>query len=143
MSTAIHDRPGFHRHLLRRNAVGHFVLQGRVGDEVFDILVDTGAASTILDLDWARSRNIPLVDTGRLGGGAGGASLPIYALGNISFTLGGQAVRSDGIFALDMSHVNRGLAMKGAKPVAAVLGADVLTHHQAIIDYGSDSMYLR
>ena len=134
---------GFRHHALRRNAVGHFVLVGRLGNETIDILIDTGASNTILDLEWARSRGIPLVDTGRRGGGAGSAEMPIYALGDVPLALDGLPVRSDGIFALDMSHVNRGLAMKGAGPVTAVIGADVLSRHDAVIDYATASLYLR
>ena len=134
---------GFNRHPLRRNAVGHFVLQGHLAGEAIEMLVDTGGSSTIIDLEWIRSRGIPLVDTGRRGGGAGGADMPIYAIGDVPLSLDGTSLRADGIYAIDMSHVNRGLRLNGADPVTGVLGADVLTHHSAVIDYASESLYLR
>ena len=85
---------------------------------------------------------IPIRDTGRLGGGAGGATLAIYALDGAILSLDGRALRSDGIYALDLSHVNQGLTMKGATRVQGVLGADVLTYHRAVIDYATMSLFL-
>lgn len=46
-------------------------------------------------------------------------------------------------YAVDLTHVNEGLVTKGASRVQGVLGADVLTCHQAIIDYATMSLFLR
>src|SRR5215831_11324961 len=121
---------GFHRHALFRNKVGHLQLIGELQARKVDILLDTGAASTVVDLAYCRSEGIPIRDTGQLGGGAGGASLVIYALDDAVLSLDGLPLRSDGIYALDLSHANQALAVKGAARVQAVLGADVLTYHR-------------
>jgi len=137
------ERYAFHRHPLSRNNVGHFQLVGQLGDRLLDILLDTGAASTVVDLGYCASQGIATRDTGRLGGGAGGATLPIHVLDNTVLTLDGLPLRSDRIYAVDLSHVNEGLAMRGAGRVQAVLGADVLTYHRAVIDYATMSLFLR
>jgi len=136
-------RRAFRRHPLARNSVGHFQLVGQLGDRSLDILLDTGAASTVVDLGYCASQGIATRDTGRLGGGAGGATLPIHALDGAVLTLDGLPLRSDGIYAVDLSHVNEGLTMRGAGRVQAVLGADVLTYHRAVIDYPTMSLFLR
>ena len=99
---------GFHRHALVRNQVGHFQLVGLLHDAPVDILLDTG----------------------KLGGGAGGITLAIHALDGATLSLDGHPLRSDGIYAVDLTHVNEGLVTKGASRVQGVLGADVLTYHQ-------------
>jgi len=136
------SRHGFHRHPLLRNQVGHLQLIGQLQDRAIDILVDTGAASTVVDLAYCREMGIPVRDTGELGGGAGGATLAIYALDGATLSLGGRPLRSDGIYALDLTHVNQGLTMKGATRVQGVLGADILTYHQSVIDYATMSLFL-
>jgi Aspartyl protease len=136
------SRHGFHRHALLRNQVGHLQLIGQLQGRAIDILVDTGAASTVIDLTCCREMNIPIRDTGRLGGGAGGTALAIYALDGAILSLDGRTLRSDGIYALDLSHVNQGLTMKGATRVQGVLGADALTYHRAVIDYATMSLFL-
>lgn len=133
---------GYRPHALTRTAVGHLHIVGSLNGEPIDMLVDTGAASTIVDEEYCRARGIALTDTGHLGGGAGGAALPVHALGDVVLTLDGEPIRGNGICAIDMSHANAGLRAHGASPVQAVLGADVLTRHQAVIDYTTLTMYL-
>jgi hypothetical protein len=134
---------GFRRHALVRNQVGHLQLVGLLHNAPVDILLDTGAASTVIDLAYCLARGIPTRDTGKRGGGAGGITLAIHTLGGATLSLDGHPLRSDGIYAVDLTHVNEGLTMKGASRVQGVLGADVLTYHQAVIDYATMSLFLR
>lgn len=137
------EEEGFRRHALARNGVGHLQISGEIASQPLDILVDTGAASTVVDLAWCRARNLPLAETGRTGGGAGGVTLPVYSLRGVEVSVDGNPLRSNGVFAVDLSHVNDGLAQRGARRVDAVLGADVLRHHSAVIDYASPSLFLK
>jgi len=134
---------GFRQHTLVRNQVGHLQLVGLLQNAPVDILVDTGTASTVVDLSYCRAMGIPTRDTGRLGGGAGGITLAIHALDGATLSLDSHPLRSDGIYAVDLTHVNEGLVAKGASRVQGVLGADVLTYHQAVIDYATMSLFLR
>ena len=144
-TTALADllsQHGFHRHPLVRNQVGHLQLVGLLHNAPVDILLDTGAASTVVDLSYCRDKGIPTRDTGKLGGGAGGITLAIHALDGATLCLDGHPLRNDGIYAVDLTHVNEGLVTKGASRVQGVLGADVLTYHQAVIDYATMSLFL-
>jgi len=87
---------GFHRHTLVRNQTGHLQLVGLLQDAAVDILVDTGAASTVVDLSYCRAKGIPTRDTGKLGGGAGGITLAIHALDGATLSLDGYPLRSEG-----------------------------------------------
>jgi Aspartyl protease len=133
---------GFQRHPLVRNQIGRLQLVGVLYNAAVDILLDTGAASTVIDLSYCRAKGIPTRDTGKLGGGAGGITLAIHALDGVTLSLDGRPLRSDGIYAVDLTHVNEGLITKGAPRVQGVLGADVLTYHQAVIDYATMSLFL-
>ena len=136
-------RCGFRQHTLVRNQIGQLQLVGLLQNAPVDILLDTGAASTVVDLSYCRANGIPTCDTGRLGGGAGGMTLRIHALDGATLSLDGHPLRSDGIYAVDLAHVNEGLMTKGASRVHGVLGADVLTYHRAVIDYATMSLFLR
>ncbi|GAC1446886.1 MAG: hypothetical protein NVSMB56_09880 [Pyrinomonadaceae bacterium] len=48
-----------------------------------------------------------------------------------------------GLLAMDLTHVNQALALKGSSSVDAILGVDALEAHSAVIDYGSSSLYLK
>jgi len=94
---------GFQRHTLVRNQVGHLQLVGSLHNAPVDILLDTGAASTVVDLSYCRTKGIPTRDTGKLGGGAWGITLAIHALDGATLSLDGHPLRSDGIYAVDLS----------------------------------------
>jgi hypothetical protein len=67
----------------------------------------------------------------------------VYTLGDVRLTLEGLPVRSDGIFALDMTSTNQRLMMKGVDPIRAVIGQDVLRYHQTVIDYAALALFLK
>lgn len=126
-----------------RSKIGHLQLPGSLNGQAIEMLLDTGASTTVLDLAYCRSRGIPLRETASKGGGAGGMALSIYVLDGAKLYLGDSPIPSDGIYVIDLSHVNKGLTMKGAGPIQAVVGADILLRHEAVIDYANSSLFLR
>jgi hypothetical protein len=141
------SRHGFRRFMMSRTGVGHLLLAGHLDDRPIDIVLDTGAGKTFVELSYCRSEGIAVTDTGRSGApaaGAGGGTVSnVYMLGDVRLALEGLRVRSDGIFAIDMTHTNQKLMMKGLDPIRAVIGQDVLHYHQAVIDYATLGLFLK
>jgi hypothetical protein len=137
------SRHGFRRFIMSRTKVGHLKLVGHLDGRPIDIVVDTGASKTIVDLSYCRSEGIAVSDTGQPGAGAGGITVSVHTLGDVRLILEGLPLRSDGIFAIDMTNTNQKLMMKGADPIRVVVGADVLRYHQAVIDYATQALFLK
>jgi hypothetical protein len=129
---------GFRRYAMSRSPVGHLKLAGYLDGRPIDIVLDTGASKTIVELNYCRSEGISVTDTGLAGHGGN-----VYTLGDVRMTLEGLEVRTDGIFALDMDSTNRRLIARGVDPIRAVIGQDALRHHQAVIDYGTLTLFLK
>ena len=143
---ALLSRHGFRRFIMSRTQVGHLKLVGHVDDRPVDIVVDTGASKTFVELGYCRSEGIAVVDTKQPAApapGGGEATASVHMLGDVRLTLEGLAVRTDGIFAIDMTATNQRLMMKGVDPIRAVLGQDVLRHHHAVIDYAALALFLK
>jgi hypothetical protein len=144
---ALLARNGFRRFMMSRTQVGHLKLAGHLDGRPIDIVLDTGAGKTFVELRYCRSEGIAVSDTGQSGApaaGAGGSTVSnVYTLGDVRLTLEGLPVRSDGIFAIDMTHTNQKLMMKGFDPIRAVIGQDVLRYHQAVIDYATLALFLK
>lgn len=134
---------GFRRFAMSRTKVGHLELGAHLDGKAIDIVLDTGATNTIVDLSYCRSEGIAVSDTGQLGSGVRGAAVSVHTLGDIQLTLEGLPVRCNGILAIDMSDTNERRKMKGIDPIRAVLGQDVLRNHQAVIDYATLSLFLK
>jgi hypothetical protein len=141
------SRHGFRRFMMSRTGVGHLLLAGHLDDRPIDIVLDTGAGKTFVELSYCRSEGIAVIDTGQPGAPAAGAGSStvsnVYTLGDVRLTLEGLPVRSDGIFAIDMTHTNQKLMMRGVDPIRAVIGQDVLRYHQAVIDYATLALFLK
>ncbi len=79
---------GFRQVRLTRSGVGHFHVAGSLNGRAVDVLIDTGAASTVVSLALARANGVTLNKLAMTGGGAGGANLEIYAISDATLSLG-------------------------------------------------------
>jgi hypothetical protein len=140
---AVLANDGYQRVPLMRTAVGHFETPGSLNDHPIRVLIDTGAASTVVSLSLCRELGLDVVSLGRTGGGAGGANLEIFELRGAVLRLGDVQPRPRALYAMDFAHVNQALAQKGAPGVDAILGVDVFEGQAAVIDYASASLFLR
>ena len=128
---------------LVRTGVGHFEAAGALNGTPIRVLIDTGAASTVLSLSLVRRLGLELVPLGQTGGGAGGANLEVFEVRGAELRLGAVVPRPKAFLAMDLSHVDAALVQQGAAPVEAILGVDVYEAQAAVIDYGSASLFLR
>lgn len=128
---------------LRKNGVGHFEADGTLNDRPVRVLIDTGAASTVVSLALATELNLEMKPLGRRGGGAGGANLEISQIVGAVLRLGSVVPRTRALIAMDLTHVNAALAQKGVTAADVILGVDVFEAQAAVIDYGSASLFLR
>jgi hypothetical protein len=129
---------GFRRFTMSRSPVGHLKLVGQLDGRPLDIVLDTGASKTFVELSYCRSEGIAVSDTGQPGHGGN-----VYTLGRVRLTLDGMPLRSDGVFAIDMTSTNQRLIARGVDPIRAVIGQDVLRYHQAVIDYAPLALFLK
>jgi len=134
---------GYTRVPLSKSGIGHFHTDGTLDGRALSVLVDTGAGSTVFSLDIAREMGLALTRLGMRGGGAGAAQLDVYRIREARFLLGDITPKVGSLLAMDLTHVNQAAALRGSGPIDAVLGADVLEAHSAVIDYGSSSLYLK
>jgi hypothetical protein len=133
----------FQRVPLVRTGVGHFEAAGTLNGTPIRVLIDTGAASTVLSLTLVRRLGLELVPLGQTGGGACGANLEVFEVRGAELRLGEVVPRPKALIAMDLSHADAALVQQGAAPVEAVLGVDVYEAQAAVIDYGTSSLFLR
>lgn len=134
---------GYRQVPLTRNGVGHFETSGTLAGNSVRVLIDTGAGSTVVSLELAQKLGLKLNLPDRKGRGAGSGELDIYQLEENGLLLDHATPRPKALYAMDLSHVNAALAVKGATPVEVILGVDVFEKQAAVIDYGSSSLFLK
>lgn len=144
MSLASHlEAERFRRVPLSRTGVGHFEAAGTLNGRPVRVLIDTGAAGTIVSLALARELGLNSEPLAQCGTGAGGTNLEVFRIDGAELRLGEVVPRPSALLAMDLVHVNTALAQKGVAPVDVILGVDVFDAQSAVIDYGSASLFLR
>jgi predicted aspartyl protease len=137
------NQNGYTQIPLTKSGVGHVHTDGLLNDRPISVLIDTGAASTVFSFDLAQELNLPMTKLAMSGGGAGAAKLDIHQIQQARFVIGNISPKIRALLTMDLTHVNQALALKGQSPVDAILGGDALEAHSAVIDYGSNSLYLK
>lgn len=137
------EAANYQRVPLMRNGVGHFETPGMLNGRAVRVLIDTGAANTVIRLPLAQELGLEMQAVATKGGGAGGVNLDVFQVQGVDLRLGEVVPRLANCFAMDLSHVNTAFAQKGMPPVDVILGVEVFEAQAAIIDYGSASLFLR
>jgi hypothetical protein len=134
---------GYRRIPLRRSEVGHFHAVANLRGRTLSVLIDTGADCTLVSLELARAMGLSLTMLADKGAGAGDAAMDVYSVDGDRLELAEVAIRPHLLLAMDLTHANEAMAAKGFEPLEAILGLDVFEEHAAIIDYGSQALFLR
>lgn len=133
---------GYVRVPLRRSVVGHFHTDGALNGRPVEVLVDTGAGVTVVAMSVVEEVGLHSEWLNREAGGAGGA-LDQYRVEGAVLQLGSLIPRLAGPVGLDFEHVNASLRANGSAEVDVILGADVFDAHAAVIDYATESLFLK
>jgi hypothetical protein len=133
-----------YRHIpLRSTNFGHLELSVHLNGVETIFLLDTGAASTVIDVEFAKGNDLHLQETFIKGGGVGTSTLDIFQLDEQELNFGDFILSDITIYAVDLSHVRQTLIDKGETVLpCGVIGADILITHKAVIDYSTLRLYL-
>jgi hypothetical protein len=133
---------GYVRLPLTRSVVGHFHTAGTLNGRPVEILVDSGASVTVVAMGVVQALGLPAEPFSHDAGGAGGA-MTQHVVKGARLQLGAFTPRLGDIAGLDFEHVNGPLRANGAPEVDMILGADIFDTHAAVIDYATQSLFLR
>lgn len=133
---------GYQRVALTRSGVGHFHTAGTLNGRAVEVLVDSGASCTVVALSVVHELGLR---SEWIDGGAGGAGGPLdqFLIHGADLRLGGFAPQLRGPVGLDFTSINAPLLAQGSTAVEVILGADAFDAHAAVLDYASQSLFLR
>lgn len=108
------------------------------------VIVDTGASRTVFDKSEIERylKNEKIAEHDKLSTGLGTNSMESHFVVINKLELGKIRMEDFDAVILDLKHVNQTYSSIGIKPVAGVLGSDVLVAFNAVIDFKKRSLTL-
>lgn len=122
---------------------GHFSVGGTADAIPLFLIVDTGSSHTVIDTERAERFGLTTEDRGEQATGVGLSTQNVQSGLLEDVEIGAVRVGSVRVSVLDLSQVNRVLRGMGNAPVDGIIGADVLMAGEAVIDYGTLTMYFK
>jgi len=134
---------GYIKLLLEQNKVGHFQLKGYLNGIPINLILDTGASGSVIDLESASQYELQVEAQEEKASGLGVLDAEMSKAEGNKLKLGTLELEGLSLNLLDLTSVNTALVNEGASPIQGILGSDLLRNHTAIIDYAENKLYLK
>lgn len=128
---------------LQRNKIGHFVINGKVNGKQALFILDTGASATCLDFGSAKKLEVNSTpDKDAKSAGYGGDATDV---GMAQTIIELESFKTDSMLTaiIDLTSVNQAYASEVSGHIDGVIGADILQGKNAVIDYATNTLYLK
>lgn len=127
---------------MSNNALGHFEAHASINGVESLLLVDTGAARTVIARDRAAKYSLELIESEETAGGLGTTAHQFYTGTVDALIVDSININSMPVWVMDLEHVNKALEARGGRVVDGLIGGDLLGSKHAIIDYRNSILYL-
>lgn len=126
------------------NGAGHPIIIATIAPNVqTNILLDTGASANLLDHEFAKELGLYLTPTGEKGGGAGGLTLDVFTIDEVSLEISGQHFTFDNFLSMDFTSIKDSLISSGlSADFQGILGFGFFKMTESFIDYSADRIFI-
>jgi predicted aspartyl protease len=123
----------------------HLLIEAKVNNLKANVLVDTGASRTVIDLNRLEHffENPQKREYGKPCSGVGSGRIESFVTTLHTLQLGMEVIENIEVVAIDLSTVNQNYAMFDLPRIDMVLGSDLLLKLKAVIDYSNKILSLK
>lgn len=120
----------------------HLVIKAKINGIKGSFILDTGASNSCIGFDVVEHFEIEAKASKNKAAGAGAVGMETQISNQNLLQVGRWKTKNLALVIFDLTHVNLALTQYKAKPVHGIIGADVLLHGKAIVDYYNHCLYL-
>jgi len=137
------DYRGYRRVRMHESDGYNLYVNGRINGTKGRLMVDTGAFATLLHSQFVQRMNIPMHRT-RFWSYGVNLEESRMRIANISrLSVGSMNLRSHKVGVIDLERLVRDGSLEASPPMVGLLGSEMLRRYHAIIDFGTNSLYLK
>lgn len=124
----------------------HVITKGKINGKEARLLIDTGASRTVFDIE--KIVTFPGISPDdfmlmeKRSSGLGTNSMESFTIILKKLSLGKLKLKDYESVLISMTHVNQSYEMLNLPPIDGVIGGDLLSAYNAVIDYGKKEMGL-
>ena len=134
---------GYRRVRMHESEGYNLYVDGKVNGTKARLMVDTGAFATLLHSQFVLRMKIPMHRTKLRSVGVNLAQSRVGFANIARFSVGSMDMRSHNVGVINLERLVHGGLLDASPPVAGLLGSQMLRRYHAIIDFGTNSLYLK
>jgi predicted aspartyl protease len=134
---------GYRRVRMHESEGYNLYVDGSVNGTKARLMVDTGAFATLLHSRFVIRMKIPLRQTQFRSVGVNLAQSRVRLANITRFSVGSMDMQSHSVGVINLERLIHGGLLDASPPVAGLLGSEMLQRYHAIIDFGTNSLYLK
>lgn len=136
-------KKGYKKINLKVSKTQHLIIKAKINGVEGNFILDTGASNSCVGFESVEKFNLNPGNSTTQAAGAGAVGMFTQLAKNNTLQLGRWKDEEFHLVVFDLSHVNMALKQHKVKAVHGIIGADVLLHTNAIIDYFNNKLYLK
>lgn len=123
----------------------HLLVEVVIFEKTFKAVLDTGASKTVFDKTTIEKYvgDNELKTSDRVSTGLGTTNMESFTWIIPDFKVGDFHLRNFEVAILDLSSINFAYENLSVDPVIGVIGGDILTQYNGVIDYGKKTLVLK
>lgn len=136
-------KKGYKKIKFKVSKTQHLLIKASINGIKGNFILDTGASNSCMGFENVSRFMLKPEISKTKAAGAGATGMFTQLAKNNILKLGSWSHANFDLVVFDLSHVNLALTEHKAKPVDGIIGAEVLLHGKAIIDYYNHCLYLK
>jgi len=121
----------------------HLLIKATINNVKGSFILDTGASNSCIGFESIRYFKLTTKTTKTTASGAGAIGMETLLSNNNILKLRRWSCSEFRLVIFDLTHINQALMQYKVNPIQGIIGADVLLHGKAIIDYYNHYLYLK
>jgi hypothetical protein len=118
-------------------------VDGMINGTPAQLMVDTGAFATLLHRPFVKRMKIPMRETPFTSAAVNLKHKGVQVARIRRLSVGTVNIIGHDVGVIDLEGLIHGGLLDGKRPVAGLLGGELLQRHQGIIDFGTRRLYLK
>jgi predicted aspartyl protease len=137
------DFRGYRRVRMYESEGYNLYVDGKVNGTKGRLMVDTGAFATLLHSQFVQRMNIPMQQTKYRSIGVNLAESRVRIANIARLSVGSMDLKSHKVGVINLEKLVHDGLLEATPPVVGLLGSEMLQRYHAIIDFGTNSLYLK